>query len=201
MTTGKSPAELIFQSRPFRTRLPEFIKKKDDSIVRDKDKANKRRMKAYADKKPYVRNCIIDVGDLVIVRKRRKTKASPYYDPVPYTVTARKGNMITASRNGHRVTRNSSFFKKVKDDGNDQCNVEPDPYDDSDSINGDRDMEDVVDAEGSREAVQSGEADASSDIVVHEADRSLLHDSPPPIVLRRSNRQINTPVRFDDFEM
>ncbi|RNA21211.1 hypothetical protein BpHYR1_030147, partial [Brachionus plicatilis] len=32
-------------------------------------------------------------------------------DPEPYTVTAMKGPMVTASRNGHIVTHNSIFFK------------------------------------------------------------------------------------------
>ena len=113
LTTGKSPAELMFQSRPFRTRLPQFSTKKDDAEVRLRDKENKLKMKLYADNKPYVRICDIKVGDMVIVKKPRRTKAAPYYDPVPYTVVARKGNMITARRKGHMITRNSMFFKKV----------------------------------------------------------------------------------------
>ena len=44
----------------------------------------------------------------------------PYYDPVAYKVVQRKGNMITAERTGHKVTRNSSFFKKVPEEGDDE---------------------------------------------------------------------------------
>ena len=40
----------------------------------------------------------------------------PYYDPKPYIITNTKGNMITAKRDEPRktVTRNSSWFKRVK---------------------------------------------------------------------------------------
>ena len=34
-------------------------------------------------------------------------------DPVPYQVTKRKGNQLTAEIKRHRVTRNLSHFKKV----------------------------------------------------------------------------------------
>ena len=36
------------------------------------------------------------------------------YDPNPYTITQRKGTMITASRDGKSITRNVSFFKRVR---------------------------------------------------------------------------------------
>lgn len=35
------------------------------------------------------------------------------YNSKPYTVTKTKGSMVTASRDGHTIVRNSSFFKKV----------------------------------------------------------------------------------------
>ena len=40
----------------------------------------------------------------------------PYYDPKPYIITNTKGSMITAKRDEPRktVTRNSSWFKRVK---------------------------------------------------------------------------------------
>ena len=37
----------------------------------------------------------------------------PYYDPNPYIVYSKKCNMIIARRDGHAISRNSSFFKKV----------------------------------------------------------------------------------------
>ena len=40
-------------------------------------------------------------------------KLTPRYNPNPYTVTERKGSMITATRNGHNITRYFSFFKRI----------------------------------------------------------------------------------------
>ena len=42
---------------------------------------------------------------------RKKT-----YDPVPYTVTVINGSQITAEREGHKITHNSSFYKKIPSD-------------------------------------------------------------------------------------
>ena len=53
-------------------------------------------MKVYADRKSYVKKCCVKVGDEVLVRKPRKSKETPHYDPVEYTVTSRNGNIISA---------------------------------------------------------------------------------------------------------
>ncbi|RNA22602.1 Retrovirus-related Pol poly from transposon [Brachionus plicatilis] len=42
---------------------------------------------------------------------KQNKKSDPRWDPRPYTVTARKGTMVTASREGHVITRNASYFK------------------------------------------------------------------------------------------
>ncbi len=36
------------------------------------------------------------------------------HDPKPYTITQRNRSMITASRDGKSITRNASFFKRVR---------------------------------------------------------------------------------------
>ena len=43
-------------------------------------------------------------------------KLTPNYDPNPYIVKQRKGSMVTATRSypSHTITRNISFFKKLK---------------------------------------------------------------------------------------
>ena len=38
------------------------------------------------------------------------------YDPVPYTVTVINRSQITAEHEGHKITRNSSFYKKIPSD-------------------------------------------------------------------------------------
>ena len=55
----------------------------------------------------------VEIGDLVLVRQKRKNKFSTRFDPRPYRVVRVKGTMITACRDGHYVTRNISFYKKL----------------------------------------------------------------------------------------
>ncbi|RXN35915.1 Retrovirus-related Pol polyprotein from transposon 297 [Labeo rohita] len=42
-----------------------------------------------------------------------RNKLTATYNHKPYKVTTVKGSMVTAERDGHRVTRNPSFFKKL----------------------------------------------------------------------------------------
>ena len=62
-STGKTPAELMFQQRPFRVRLPELTPERNDKEVRERDAIQKRKQKKSADKKNYVRFSGIKVGD------------------------------------------------------------------------------------------------------------------------------------------
>ena len=114
VTTGKCPADLLFQSRTYRVRLPELSTfQKHDKEIQERDAKKKSQAKQYADRKRYVKPSSIQVGDAVFVRNENKGKLEPKYDPRPYTVVDKKGTMVTASRDnpGHVITRNSSFFK------------------------------------------------------------------------------------------
>ena len=53
-----------------------------------------------------------------MVKQTVKSKMCPIYDPTPYQVIQKKGNMVTAERYNHRITRNVSWFKKVPDSYN-----------------------------------------------------------------------------------
>ncbi|VDI82386.1 Hypothetical predicted protein [Mytilus galloprovincialis] len=72
-TTGKSPAELLF-NRKIRTKLPEINaeNEKDDSDTRRKNFEMKEKGKIYRDKKRKTRESDIDVGDIVL-QKQTKT--------------------------------------------------------------------------------------------------------------------------------
>jgi hypothetical protein len=119
-STGITPYLLLFKRQP-KTKLPqdpgpqpetEFEKQ-----ARQKDNESKSRMKSYADKRNNAQPSGIEVGDTVIVRQdKRQDKVSPPYVPRPNVVVEKKGNMITATSGAKNVTRNSSFFKKVKPD-------------------------------------------------------------------------------------
>ena len=116
LSTGVSPASLLIQKRCFKTRLPDLkFCPTDDSVVRAKDKQKKMLAKKYADAKRSVKPCILSVHDKVLVKRRRVCKGTPHYDPEPFTIVNRKGNMIVARRGDKEVVCNSSYFKKWTD--------------------------------------------------------------------------------------
>ena len=86
---------------------------KIDQQVRENDRNGKEKMKMNADKFNHAKEHTILVGDTILVRQQKKNKLSTRFDPEPYQVTRVKGTMVTATRLGHYVTRNISFFKKI----------------------------------------------------------------------------------------
>ena len=193
-TTGKSPAELMFQKRTFRTRLPEINKFIDDPIVREEDRKKKCITKHYADNKRTVKPCEFCEGDFVIVKKRRRLKGTPYYDPVPYTIVKRKGNMITAKRNDHQITRNSSFFKRVNVRHNE---YEKDIDTDNETLNGTDENGNMVDGDENGNIVDGEE---NGDIV--RENRNIDNESQSELVgSRRSVRIKNPPKKYEDYDM
>ena len=109
-----SPSELLF-GRPLHTQVPLL----DDKVyltleVREYEKSCKERMKEYNDRRRYAKESMMKIGDKVIVRQR-KTTTKPFYDPIPYTVTEKKGSMVTATRTNKRITRDVSKFKMIKE--------------------------------------------------------------------------------------
>ena len=136
-TTGKSPAELLY-NRTIRTKLPQITAESGSTLhqdVKERDARLKRKMKDYADSKIRAKHSEIDKGDMVLVRQPKSNKMSTKFNPLPYRVTQRCGNRITAFRNGKYVTRNSSFFKKLSHpecNGSSDLNNENDYSSDSD---------------------------------------------------------------------
>ena len=117
-TTGKTPAELLLH-RTVRMTLPTFVDVSDNKTASDvnirlRDTEAKRKMKLYADNRRHATHIGLQIGDSVLVKAAKKDKSSPFYDPKPYQVTKINGTMISATRESHTITRNASFFKKVK---------------------------------------------------------------------------------------
>lgn len=77
----------------------------------ENDRLSKEKAAKYWDAAHKAKECELEVGDLVLYKWARPRKSMPLWDPVMYEVVERKGSMVTAARNGHSVTRNSSFFK------------------------------------------------------------------------------------------
>ena len=113
-STGKSPYEL-YMDRTVRTELPTVPQVSPDAEVVQRDREAKVRMKAYADLNRQTKPPRLNTGDHALVKQRTQNKASPRFEPVPYTIQDVKGSMITAKRATDQklVTRNSSFFKKL----------------------------------------------------------------------------------------
>ena len=73
----------------------------------------KRRMKEYADTKHKATASKLLVGDLVLLKQRKRNKLSTNFELKPYIITKRKGNMVIIERNGKSYMRNVTFVKKV----------------------------------------------------------------------------------------
>ena len=113
-TTGVAPAT-IFYNRPLNIKLPHLTEQSQDEVLRNRDANRKADMKEYADKKRYVKRSDLQEGDLVLVRNAPTLrKSSAPFGKDPYRIVNKNNSMITAeSASGRKVTRNSSFFKKL----------------------------------------------------------------------------------------
>ena len=112
-STGIPPATALF-NRSIRSTLPEVQKRaKKHESLRAADAKSKHTMKEYADKRRNAAYSSIQPGVTVLVKQEKVNKYSTPFNPRPYEVTARKGNMITAENGEHKVTRNASKFKGI----------------------------------------------------------------------------------------
>ena len=115
-TTKVPPAELLF-NRPIRGKLP-VLQNRSKVIdrhqeARDNQEANKRKNRYYANQRRHAKQSNFQVGDTVLVKRPKANKLSTNFDPSPYEITEIKGSRITAERDGHKIVRNASFFKKI----------------------------------------------------------------------------------------
>lgn len=85
-------------NKTVRIKLPTIMENTPDTEAMRKDKDSKAKMKAYANQKRQVKPHNLNAGDITLVKQRRLNKASPHFEPVPYTILDVKGSMITARR-------------------------------------------------------------------------------------------------------
>jgi hypothetical protein len=72
----------------------------------------KKSMEQEYNRRMRVKEPTIAAGDSVLIKLKKHRKATASWDiSEPYTVTAVRGSMITATRGDREVTRNSSAFK------------------------------------------------------------------------------------------
>ena len=119
-TTNVSPCEAL-NRRTMKTTLPEIkptkpVQSQDErqQSLAQRDDAQKKKIKEYADQRANAKENNIKPGEKVLVKQPKTSKLSTPYNPEPLVVTDTKGSMVTAS-DGHRsITRNSSHFKTVQ---------------------------------------------------------------------------------------
>ena len=104
-------------NRTVRNKLPELPMDSYDQVgIQERNKNAKRKMKAYANNKAYVKPQNTSVGDTVIVKRDpSRMKSDTPFDPQPYVVIEQKGTMVTAERDDKEITRNSSLFKRMEE--------------------------------------------------------------------------------------
>ena len=118
-TTKVPPAQLLY-NREMRGKLPSLPR--NHKIVNRHREAKENQIKAkdkgkeYADQRRATKSSNIKVGDTVLVKQKNKNKLSTNVATTPYTVISINGSTIVAGNKDHRITRNSSFFRKIPSD-------------------------------------------------------------------------------------
>ena len=81
--------------------------------VREKDDDKKRIMKKNADITNHANSPPLMIGDNMLLKPKKCNKLTTPLVPKPCTVIVVKETMVTAKRQNHEVTRNSSYFKLI----------------------------------------------------------------------------------------
>ena len=114
-----SPRGSTVTTRKFVTKLPDIRTnpakaKKDAMEAKEDDKRAKDKMKKYKDASRHVREHGIEVGELVIA-KRKVTNHNSAYDPKPYKVVATYSTQIKdMQEDGKYKIRDSQKWKRVQ---------------------------------------------------------------------------------------
>ena len=100
-TTGISPAELLY-GRKIRTKMAEFESTDEeeersgttDQQARHEDAERKQRAAESANKGA----ADVSEGDKVLLMKQKQNKLSATYDPEPYSVVSKRGDLVIIER-------------------------------------------------------------------------------------------------------
>jgi hypothetical protein len=113
-TTTKVPPAMLMLGRQINTGIPrsnDVDIRKAHGTARVNDVKAKARMKLEYDTRMHVRESSIFIGSKVLARQTKTHKNTSTWDPDPYQVINIHGSMVTATRSGQTITRNSSCFK------------------------------------------------------------------------------------------
>ena len=102
-TTGRSPAELLFNWKVL-GKIPDWsIDHAYDHEVHDRDAEQKANSKAYADIHHRASPSSIELGDEVLVQKDKTNKLTSAFDPNPFKVVSKTGNSLVVESNREPV--------------------------------------------------------------------------------------------------
>ena len=126
-TTGRSPAELLF-NRKVKGKITDLsIDHAYDHEVHDRDAEQKAKSKAYADIHRRASPSSIELGDEVLVQQDKTNKLSTAFNPKPFKVVSKTGNsLVLESPTGNQYS--SSHVKQYIREG------DPTPQQRSDSV-------------------------------------------------------------------
>ena len=113
--TKVPPAQLLF-NRNIQGKRPTIKSKlivNRHKEAKQNQEQRRHKAKQYADARRPARSSDINVGDLVLVKQEKHNKLSTNFSLHPHKAKEFKGSKIDVERNGHIITRNSSFFRKV----------------------------------------------------------------------------------------
>ena len=116
-TMNVPPSQLLYNHQ-IRGTLP-TLPRKHHLIDRHAEAHNNHELKKekgrkYANQHRRTKRSFIKIGDKVLIKQRKRDKLSTNFNTTPYTIVSVNGSRLTAERNGHKVTRNASFFKKFR---------------------------------------------------------------------------------------
>ena len=80
--------------------------------AKENQELRKENGRVYANQRRGAKESLIKVGDRVLIKQKKRNKLSTNFNTTPYIITSARGTRLTAEYNGHKITRNASFFKK-----------------------------------------------------------------------------------------
>ena len=114
-TTNIPPSQLLY-NRQMRGILPTLPSKckvvNRHQEAKENQELRKEKERVYANQRRGAKESLIKVGDRVLIKQKKRNKLSTNFNTTPYIITSARGTRLTAEYNGHKITRNASFFKK-----------------------------------------------------------------------------------------
>ena len=160
--TKVAPADLMLgrgrTSGLPRSELSENDMRKMHATARENDKRVKAAMSTEYNKRMRATEPFLQVGSRVLLRQEIKRKSDTAWEVLPYVIEANNGSMLTASRQGHTCTRNSSCFKLLVDEDDDDESERSPVGDTPTAVPGEQTTTVVTSAHEEREEAEHGES-------------------------------------------